>query len=68
MKTPRDLLLSEHRAMEPELDRQRQQFLANLTDSKTTIAAPPQWLALAWRELFLVYRRAWLGLAAIHKE
>lgn len=65
MKTPRALLLSEHRAMEPALDQQRRQFLADLTNPKSSGATPGQWLALAWRELFLVNRRAWLGLAAV---
>ncbi len=65
LKTPRALLLSEHRAMEPALDQQRRQFLADLTKPNSTSATPGQWLATAWRELFLMYRRAWLGLATV---
>lgn len=51
--------------MEPALDRQRHQFVAELTGPATAKITPSQWLATAWRELFAVYRRAWLGLAAV---
>lgn len=51
--------------MEPALDRQRHQFVAELTGPATAKITPSRWLATAWRELFAVYRRAWLGLAAV---
>jgi hypothetical protein len=51
--------------MEPLLDEQRRLFVAELTASVTRRATVGQWLATAWHELFLVYRRAWLGMAVV---
>ena len=69
MKTPRELLLDRHRAVEPKLDQIRAGVVAN----ELEFASPPEprrrhWLpeatAIVWQELILPSRRLWAGLAA----
>lgn len=68
MKTPRDLLLDQHRQQEMRLDAIRSEVIRGM-------AAPgahpishslpdPGFLATCWQELFLQCRRYWLGLGA----
>jgi len=63
MRTPQELLLARHRAIEPKLDAIRKQVLAAALDSRRSTF--DSWLATGWRELFWSCRRAWLGLAAV---
>jgi hypothetical protein len=72
MKTPREILLARHRAMEPKLDAIRQSVVISMRDrhgaseargrSSLTAAAILQTLL---RELILPSRRVWTGLAAV---
>lgn len=73
MKTPRDLLMEQHRAAGPKLDSLRRNTVARLSDR--TSAAPGnlthqmgslrKWVGLLWRELIFPCRRTWTGLAAV---
>ena len=74
MKTPRDILLAQHRAAGPQLDAIRR---AVVTDELNHQATKEQsggqplvaWFLrcsnLVWRELILPSRRTWSGLAAV---
>ena len=66
MKTPRELLLARHAAVQPKLEALRREFVAEHTNVRTAEAttARPGLLAQFWMELFWSCRRAWLGLAA----
>ena len=72
MKTPREILLNQHRSVEPKLDRLWDESLAPELPSGRTRAREAstdrQNLFLAtggklWRELVLPSRRIWAGLA-----
>lgn len=71
MKTPREILLEQHRAAESKLDALRQKALNIVADDKQgarrkrKIFNPLKLPSLVWRELILVYPRVWSGLAAI---
>lgn len=69
MKTPREILLKQHQAARPELDRLRAEVLRNELGRKGQPDADPRgWTAfpfLLWRELVLPSRRVWTGLAAV---
>jgi hypothetical protein len=74
MKTPREILLAHHRAVEPKLDAIRQAAVATVCDCRAVDGnAPDRWPQAAaptifqvlWRELILPSRRIWAGLAAV---
>jgi hypothetical protein len=70
MKTPREILLAQHRAAEPKLDAIRQSALAAVRDHRAGSAQRSQTTATTifqtlWQELFLPSRRVWSGLAAV---
>ena len=73
MKTPRDILLAQHRAAGPKLDAIRRALVAELNHEDKKAQS---WLAglvssclrgsnVFWRELILPSRRIWAGLAAV---
>ncbi len=65
MKTPRDILLSRHRAAGPALDAIRERVLAGELGRRETAgetSTEPGWLALAWQQLVLPCRAVWAGL------
>lgn len=73
MKTPREILLARHRAVDPVLDRLRADVLATAVlpgDGRAEAASTSiyqvlnGWLVRAWTELFWSCRRAWAGVAA----
>ena len=68
MKTPRDLLLDQHRQQERRLDAIRSEVIRGMAAPVThpiSHALPgPGFLATCWQELFLQCRRYWLGLGA----
>jgi hypothetical protein len=66
MKTPREILLARHKAVEPKLDDVRQSAVAAVYDrrsspSPTVVAI----LKTLWHELVLPSRRIWTGLATV---
>jgi len=63
MKSPREILLTRHRSIEPELDAVRQHALAAALNAPSTTLASR--LQVCWHELFWSCRRAWIGLAAV---
>ncbi|MGA2870030.1 MAG: hypothetical protein ABSF34_12840 [Verrucomicrobiota bacterium] len=71
MKTPREILLARHRAVETKLDAIRSEVLAQSRDGQR--AAIPKrrvnyavaFPILLWRELILPSHRVWTGLAAV---
>jgi hypothetical protein len=74
MKTPREILLAQHRAVEPKLDAIRHAVVAEeLNNQGTKKQSWHQFLFawflgcsnLFWRELILPSRRIWAGLAAV---
>jgi len=60
MKTPRELLLERHQAIDPRLDALRREVLASRWKPVTA-----HWLARLWQELFWSCRRTWTSLAAV---
>ncbi len=74
MKTPREILLAQHRAIEPSLDNIRRTVVANELsqhESKAHIWMASFWASLRevpntlWRELVFPCRRIGTGLAVI---
>ncbi len=74
MKTPREILLAQHRAAEPRLEAIRQTAVATVCDCRTVAgnapdrrpqAAAPAIFQILWRELILPSRRIWAALAAV---
>ena len=74
MKTPREILLARHRAIEPRLDAVRQAAVAAIRDRQTANGRTRsvQLSSIAntifqtlWRELILPCRQVWKGLAAV---
>jgi hypothetical protein len=63
MKTPREILLARHRAVEPKLDALRQQAVAGIRASERNDTGLNR-VAVAVREFFRIPRLAWSGLAA----
>ena len=69
MKTPREVLLNQHRSAEPRLDRMWTQKLAPALAGNSTPTTPTTHSALfaigwmIWQELILPSRRIWAGLA-----
>ncbi len=70
MKTPRQILLDRHQAASPRLDRLRVDAISNelfeqpVTLKKQTALSSFGFAAL-WSELFIPYRKAWMGLGVI---
>ena len=70
MKTPRDILLARHRAVETELDAIRNEVVAQYRDGRRAAVPEPKasgaaiFPILLWRELIFPSRRVWAGLAA----
>ncbi|HVU27790.1 MAG TPA: hypothetical protein VHG71_08665 [Verrucomicrobiae bacterium] len=73
MKTPREILLAQHRAAGDKLDKIRDKFVAGLnhrdTKAQSSISVLASWYLggsnAVWRELIFPRRRIWAGLAAI---
>ncbi|HEV2320710.1 MAG TPA: hypothetical protein VGV18_13220 [Verrucomicrobiae bacterium] len=73
MKTPREILLARHRAIEPGLDDIRRQIVEKLNNKKameqSDVSAFVSLLlgcsTNIWRELIWPERRIWAGLAAV---
>jgi hypothetical protein len=77
MKTPREILLEQHRAAVPKLDAIRRESVAPLTGHGGRFSLAPiggegrgegadlRFLQLLWHELILPSRRIWAGLAAV---
>jgi hypothetical protein len=66
MKTPREILLKRHQAVEPKLERMWAEELSTELRSEATPARENVFLAagwVLWRELVLPSRRVWAGLA-----
>ena len=71
MKTPREVLLAQHRAVENKLDAIRNEVVAQCRDARR--AATPKrrgngaaaFPILLWRELIVPSRRIWTGLVAV---
>lgn len=66
MKTPRDLLLDQHRHMEDRLDAIRVRTVRAMTRPAKREETPEEagigFLAVCWQELFQACRRYWMGL------
>lgn len=74
MKTPRDILLAQHRAAEPKLDAIRRVVVSEVLNNQGTKEQRLKQNLVAWslggsntlwHELILPCRRIWAGLAAI---
>lgn len=73
MKTPREILLGRHKAMDPKLDKIRQDVIAEFNNKESTTRSLSDRLVsllhgfpnVLWRELILPSRRIWAGLAAV---
>ncbi len=70
MKTPRDILLARHRAVETKLDAIRSGVVAQCRDGrrvavpKIMVGGVAAFTILLWRELIFPSRRTWAGIAA----
>jgi len=65
MKTPREILLERHQAIDPKLDALRREILARQFETSRPINSGTNRLNLLWQELFWSCRRTWTSLAAI---
>jgi len=67
MKTPREILLQQHRAAEPRLDEIRRAAVAQMAKPPVTHTErlPLRALLTLWRELIWPCRQTWAGLAAV---
>ena len=73
MKTPREILLERHRAVEPKLDTVRRALVGELNNKEIKEQRGAngftkwylRFLSQLWRELVLPSRRIWTGLAAV---
>jgi len=63
MKTPREILLTQHKAVEPKLNDIRHAVVADLSPAPSLKPQIPFILKL-WRELIWPCRQTWTGLAA----
>ena len=73
MKTPREILLEQHRSAAPKLDAIRREVVGGLNNQETKERSRPDtfvtWLLCGsnklWLELVWPCRRVWTGLAAV---
>jgi hypothetical protein len=71
MKTPREILLEQHRSAAPKLDAIRREVLAEKVTparaggSGALAAVWLNWPVVLWRELIWPCRRTWTALAAV---
>jgi hypothetical protein len=73
MKTPREILLARHRAVEQKLDDIRQDVVGELNNKASKTQSLPSSLVsrlvscpnAIWRELIWPARRVWAGLAVV---
>jgi len=68
MKTPREILLHQHRIAETRLNQIRREFVADLRCKESAGRETPLLMAAAlklWRELVLPARWAWASIAAV---
>jgi hypothetical protein len=74
MKTPREILLEQHRSAAPKLDALRQSAVAAVCDRRISTdcvrerrsqTAATMILGIIWRELIYPCRRTWAALAAV---
>jgi hypothetical protein len=72
MKTPREILLSQHRNAGPKLDAIRRSVVLNLNSEAVKTQSPANLFtslrlgcSKIWTELFLHSRRTWAGLATV---
>ncbi|HWX18571.1 MAG TPA: hypothetical protein VN578_01570 [Candidatus Binatia bacterium] len=71
MKTPREVLLAQHRAIQPKLDRMREELLkSEMRNAKSEWNPDFRFglvsaAATVWRRLIWPSRRVWAGLAAV---
>lgn len=66
MRTPREILLRRHKAVEPRLGRMWSEALAPILTKEGDAVRPNVLIAIGWkmwRELILPSRRIWAGLA-----
>jgi hypothetical protein len=66
MKTPREILLEEHRDAEPDLDAIRRRAVNRACQGAEgrPLTSMGTWVRLVWDQLFVPSRPAWLSLAA----
>ena len=71
MKTPREILLARHRAVETKLDAIRTEVVTQCRDGqraaipKRRVNGAAAFPILLWRELIFPSRRTWAGIAAV---
>lgn len=68
MKTPREILLNQHRIAETQLNQIRREVVANLHHEKAAHRETSLLFGAAlklWRELVMPARMAWAGIAAL---
>lgn len=73
MKTPREILLNRHRAVEPRLNAVRHEVITQFNRTDKAVRRPDSvFVSLGcgvlnklWQELILPSRRIWAGLAAV---
>ena len=69
MKTPKEILLEAHQAMEPRLAKLREEVLATELNRVVVVKKRQNIVAVIpvkiWNELIWPSRRAWAGLAAV---
>jgi len=73
MKTPREILLEQHRSAAPKLDAIRREVVEELNNQETKEQSRPASLVASllgcsnklWLELIWPCRRIWTGLAAV---
>jgi hypothetical protein len=67
MKTPREILLAQHRPVESKLDAIRSEVVAQCREGRRVVVAKSVLTyvpLLLWRELIFPSRRTWAGIAA----
>lgn len=68
MKTPRELLVGQHRETEARLDTIRQEIVQAMAEPTNELtsrdAGDIGFLGTCWQELFVACRRYWMGLGA----
>lgn len=69
MKTPREILLARHKAVDPKLDQLRRVVISELNNEGTKERSLVTWFLCCsrnlWLELILPKPQAWVGVAAL---